>query len=105
MGVLAQGEDRVAHYRRIAVQAGLDGIWPGACCLPSRLAKQSGVTLTELAVQIRTPTSDLGPIVSQLTSRGVVSRPGGGEENIAPLALTERGQAALSACARPAATT
>jgi DNA-binding MarR family transcriptional regulator len=95
VGVVAQGEDGVALYRRIAARAGLDGIWPGACCLLSRLAKQSEVTLTELAVQIRTPTSNLGPILSQLTSRGLVSMPGGGEENIAPLTLTERGQAAL----------
>jgi hypothetical protein len=72
----------------------LDGIWPGACCLLSRLAKQSGVTFAELAVPIRTPASNQGPILSELTSRGLVSMPGGGEENIAPLSLTERGQAA-----------
>ena len=66
---------------------------PAVC---SRASPSSpGVTFAELAVQIRTPASNLGPILSELTSRGLVSMPGGGEENIAPLSLTERGQAAL----------
>jgi hypothetical protein len=95
VGVLAHGEDRVALYRRIAVQAGFDGIWPGACCLLSRLAKQSWVTLTEVGVQIRTPTSNLGPILYQLTSRRLVSVPTEGDTETSPLTLTARGQSAL----------
>ena len=95
VGVLAQGEDRVWLYRRISAQAGLDALWPGACCLLSRIGKQCGVTLAELAEQIRTPAPNLAPILYQLTSRRLVSMPVDGDLNAARLTLTERGQSAL----------
>jgi EmrB/QacA subfamily drug resistance transporter len=95
VGVLAQREDRAALYRRIAGPAGLNGLWPGACCLLSRVGQQSGITLAELAVQTRTSTSELGPILYQLTSRRLVSTSAGGHLEISALTLTEPGRAAL----------
>ena len=73
----------------------MDGLWPGACCLLSRVGRQSGVTLAELAVQIDTPTSSLAPSLDQLTSRALVAIQPGDDANNSPLALTERGQSAL----------
>ena len=63
VGVLARRENPVALYQRIAAQAGLNGVRPGACCL-SRIGDQPGVSLAEPAEQIGIPASDLAPRVS-----------------------------------------
>ena len=95
VAVLVQHENRVAVYHRISVQAGWEGLRPGACCLLSRIGKRSGITVAELAEEIRTARSNLAPILDQLTNRGLVARSTDGDANISPLALTEVGEAAL----------
>ena len=74
MGWLAWDEDRAA------------------CSRPRR---QAGVTLMELAGQVRIPTSNLALVVEQGTSRAPLTVPAAGEANTAPRALTEQGRSAL----------
>ena len=73
LGVLAQREDRVALYRRIAAQAGLTGLRPAAALLLTRIAAESGVTRADLAEQIGTSTANLAPSLDQLASRELVT--------------------------------
>jgi hypothetical protein len=101
LGVLAQRQDRVALYRRIAAQAGLTGLRPAAACLLTRIAAQSNITQADLAQEIGTSTANLAPSLDQLVSHKLVATdPRGGAIN-----LTEHGRSLSSGCARLAKTT
>jgi DNA-binding MarR family transcriptional regulator len=91
LGVLAEREDRVALYRRIAAQAGLSGLRPAASCLLARLADHGGVTRADLAEQIGTSTANLAPSLDQLASRELVTI----EPSTQVLNLSRNGQSAV----------
>jgi DNA-binding MarR family transcriptional regulator len=91
LGVLAQRQDRVALYRRIAAQAGLTGVRPPAACLLTRIAAQPDITLADLAEEIGTSTANLAPSLDQLANhRLVATDPRGGA-----ITLTEHGRSAI----------
>jgi DNA-binding MarR family transcriptional regulator len=95
VGVLAQRENRVALYRRIAAQAGLNGLRPAAPCLLSRIAEHPRVSLGELAEQIGIPESELAPSVEELISRSLLSTEPSADGATSRLTLTEQGAPAL----------
>ena len=91
VGVLAQRQDRVALYRRLAAQAGLTGVRPAASCLLTRIAAQPDITLADLAEEIGTSIANLAPSIDQLVShRLVATDPRGGA-----ITLTEHGRSAI----------
>jgi DNA-binding MarR family transcriptional regulator len=91
LGVLAQRQDRVALYHRMAAEAGLTGLRPAAACLLTRIAAQPDITLADLAGEIGTSTANLAPSLDQLVShRLVATDPGGGA-----ITLTEHGRSAI----------
>jgi DNA-binding MarR family transcriptional regulator len=91
LGVLAGREDRVALYRRIAAQAGLNGLRPAASCLLARIADHRGVTRADLAEQIGTSSANLAPGLDQLARRELVTI----EPSTDGLTLTRNGRSAL----------
>ena len=91
LGVLAQRQDRVALYRRIAARAGLGGLRPAACCLLARIGGNRGVTRADLAEQIGTSTANLAPSLDQLANHELVRS----EPSTHVLSLTPSGQSAL----------
>jgi DNA-binding MarR family transcriptional regulator len=91
LGVLAQRQDRVALYRRIAAQAGLTGLRPAAACLLTRIPAAPHITLADLAGQIGTSTANLAPSLDQLVRRRLVATDPGGDA----ITLTEDGRSAM----------
>ena len=91
LGVLAQREDRVALYRRIAARAGLTGLRPAAACLLTRIAASPGITRARLAEEVGTSSGNLAPSLDQLTSHEFVTI----EPSTHALGMTPYGQSAL----------
>jgi MFS family permease len=95
LSVLDRRANRVALYRRINAQAGLNGLRPAASCLLSRIDEEPGVSLNRLAEELRVSASDLAASVDQLGGRGLLSTQPGAKRETSPLTLTQEGQAAL----------
>ena len=91
LGVLAQRQDRVALYRRIAAQAGLTGLRPAGALLLTRIAAAPDITAADLAGQIGTSTANLAPSLDQLVRRRLVATDPGGDA----ITVTEDGQSAM----------
>jgi DNA-binding MarR family transcriptional regulator len=93
--VLARREDRVVVYRRIAARAGLPALRPAACCLLSRIGREPGIRLADLAARTGTAATSLGPIVAELAAHGLVAVQPEHSASTSALVLTETGRTAL----------